>query len=73
MNKNRTPEELAEDYFRSEEFKKQLEIINNESVQHILYGSTNELLKREYLDFDSIIERYNLSEKEIEDLSKLRK
>jgi hypothetical protein len=71
--KNRTPEELAEDYFRSEEFKKQLEIINKESVQHILYVSTNGLLKREYLSFDTIVERYNLSEKEIEDLNKLRK
>jgi hypothetical protein len=72
-------EKVLEDYMKTEQYQKEKAERNEEFKNFIIYGTpttwfNDEVLqeiKTEYLDVETIIERYPLTDKEIEDLRKL--
>lgn len=67
-------------YMETEEYQIEKSKIEKDFLDFMLYGVPSayfdedglKTLRTEYLDIDTIIERYNLTDKEIEDLKKLK-
>lgn len=75
--KFKTAEEWVQEYMESEEFKLEVTQMDKELKDYILYGepTTDEFLEElvtEFLPMEVIIERYSLTDKQIENLNKLR-
>lgn len=72
----KTAEEWAQKYIESEEFKEEVAQMDKEFKEYVLYGEPttwyDHMLITESLPMEVIIERYNLTDKQIEDLNKLR-
>jgi hypothetical protein len=72
-------EKVLEDYMKTEQYQKEKAEIEKEFKNFIIYGTPTtwfddevlQEIKTEYLDVETIIERYPLTDKEIEDLRKL--
>jgi hypothetical protein len=69
-------EKVLEDYMKTEQYQKEKAERDEEFKNFIIYGTptiwfNDEEIKTEYLDVETIIERYPLTDKEIEDLRKL--
>lgn len=72
--------EVLDNYRKSEDYRIEKAKIEKDFLDFMLYGMSTtyfdkdalETLCTEYLDVDTIIKRYSLTEKEIEDLKRLK-
>jgi len=77
----RWAEEMLQEYQKTEQYKLEKQQMEEEFKNFLVYGTpttwfdddTLYEMKTEFLDADTIIERYSLTDKEIEDLRNLHK
>ena len=72
---------VLDEYIQSEEYKQDMDRYDIKFLDYMIYGKGSvhldeEILysiKTEFLNVDAIIERYNLTEKEVEEIKKINK